>query len=195
MDWDCSEKCMRLWEVGAQVAAAVATFTAVLVSLLLARRQVVRLKVSAMIATYSSQHPDRPSETHHDLVVTFQNTGYVDTVITSFRWQTKLLGNIALHVPDIHAKPGFPFKLEAQQVYHHRIRVSEVPQDWRANFRRLLIPKIPWLTVFLVRIVATTASGLEFSGRIDRKTQSYLLLGLKAWRPNSLYVSTPIQPE
>lgn len=179
MDW--LKSTLKEWESLAAFLAAFGTIAAVVVALIQARRNVVRLKVSTAIAAFGQGFSiggainRLESMTIHIVV---SNPSRVDVILSHFRWEVPILNRIEYQVPDVFNLSGKgPTELKAQRQAWFEFELKENHEMWRQEILRTLLRPWPRLMVHFARVAVITQAGERFVGRFDPNLRKYLREG------------------
>jgi hypothetical protein len=166
----CDEWCLHLWEAAGSWLAGIATLLAVVVSLLLARKERIRLTVS--VGHRVTITADDIGKLPEILMVTIRNVGTRDAVIDSITWQLRCgwrRRNALQLFPDFRAGEV----VKSGNARHFTISLDY--SDWATHFVSDIIGEWPRLTVPFLRLTVHTATGDRFSTRVEPSLKRYLI--------------------
>lgn len=170
----CGEWCLHFWEVVGIWFTGFATFAAVVVSLTLARREGIRLAVSArlMLAIDPGAEPPFPEL----LYITVRNVGTRPAKITGAGWRNRPWGRRhAYQQFNIKGYSGPPATIEPGNDCDFTIPLSNPGCDWEVSFLERVVGRWPRVSVHLVRVIAWTAAGHRCSAPLDSSLKQWLI--------------------
>jgi hypothetical protein len=170
----CSPECMQFWQVVGIWFSGVATSMAVIVALLLARRDRVRLSISAQ---HHAQVSDTEQYSPDLLLFTIRNLGHRPATVDSIVWRPRpwLRTRVIQLFPFGYAEP--PVTIPANDSAIFRLPINEPPEYWADNFARSFFPgKLPLgLRIRLIRAEVYTSTGDVFKVSIEPSLHQWLL--------------------
>jgi hypothetical protein len=142
----CDDWCLHFWEVVGIWFTGTATFAAVVVSLVIARREGIRIKVSAghRIVVGPGSQPPYPEI----LAITVRNVGSRPAIIEGIGWRRRpwgTLGGYQLFDPE-GGHPGPPVKIEAGNRHTFKLPIGGSRQ-WGNWFVREMVGSNPKIGV------------------------------------------------
>ncbi|HEY0749366.1 MAG TPA: hypothetical protein VGD63_21880 [Steroidobacteraceae bacterium] len=181
----CDEWCLHFWEMIGTWFTGFATFGAVAVSLLLARREGVRFRVSAGQFDIVGPGSERPYP--KALIITVRNFGTRDATIEGVAWRRRPWGR--LHALQNFAPtlgyPGPPVTVGSGKSHHFTLPLNHTEINWGEWFLKDFVGRWPSLGVRLVRIIAYTPAGVRSSASIDTSLRNWLIEKAAAMRAAS----------
>ena len=168
----CPEYCLHFWGVLGAWLAAIATLSAVLVSLALARRTGVRINVEAGVRLLIQPGQDGPWP---ELVaISVRNIGDCECTIEGIGWRfARWIGRGAMQNPSVG--PGYPRLPHALAPDARVTFIVELDPPWDEELARHGLGRWPWLAIWFVKAQAWTPAGVIASARIDRALRQRLL--------------------
>jgi len=176
----CGDWCLHFWEVVGIWFTGLATFAAVVVSLLLARREGLRLSVSAghRLLVQAAQEPPWPEL----LVITVRNVGSRRAVIEGAGWRRrpwrKLHGY--QHFAATMGYPSPPASIEPGDSQSFVLPLSDPQLQWGESFVRDFVGRWPRVGVHLIRVIAWTPSGSRCSAFLEPSLKEWLIAKAKS---------------
>lgn len=168
----CGDWCLHLWEVTGVWFTGFATFAAVITSLILARREQVRLRVSATMMTVLRHGEPQPWP--EILLITVSNVGGRPATIEGIGWRrrpwSRLHGYQQFGVPG-HLRP--PATIEPGNACKFTLPLRNPGIEWEVSFLEDFVGRWPRIGVHLVRVIAWTPAG--------QRTSAWLAPSLKTW--------------
>jgi hypothetical protein len=171
----CDQWCLLAWETAGVWLSGLATFAAVVVSLLLARRDRIHLKISAghriLIGPGSTQpYPQL-------LSILIRNVGTRPATVESIAWRKrpwrKLHGLQTFH--PTAGYPGPPANIQPGQSHNFMLPLDAQGVEWVESFLRDFVGRPPWIGVHFVRVIAYTPAGDQFSASMESSLKKWLL--------------------
>ena len=171
----CSDWCLHFWEVVGIWFTGLATFAAVLISLILARREGIRIAVSAghrlMI------QPGHQSPWPEFLVITVRNIGSRRAIIEGIGWRKRPW--LRLHgyqeFDPIGGFPGPPAAIEPGEARNFSLPLSQTQMRWGEEFVEHFVGRWPRISVHFIRVIAWTPSGTRCSAFLDPSLKQWLV--------------------
>jgi len=170
----CTPECMQFWQVVGIWFSGLATLTAVVVSLLLARRDRIRLSISA---EHRAQFSDAEQYSPDLLLFTIRNLGNRPATVESIVWRHRpwLRTRVVQLFPFGYAEP--PVTIAANDSAVFRLPINEPPDLWGDHFTRSFLPgKLPLgMRIRLIRAEVYTSTGDIFTVAVEPNLQQWLL--------------------
>lgn len=172
----CDDWCLHFWEVVGVWVTGFATFAAVIVSLLLARREQIQLKVSAGV--YLVVGPGSVPNTFPEVLsIKISNIGGREATIENIAWRRRPWGHLyALQTFDpAHGYPGPPAKIDAGSSRNFTLPLSNTEMKWGEWFLKDFVGRRPRIGVHLIRVIAYTPAGVQCSASLDKSLKRWLI--------------------
>lgn len=170
----CDEWCLHVWEVAGIWATGLATFLAVLVSLLLARREGIRLRISARVMTVVGQGQKPPFP--EVLVITVRNVGGRPATVEGVAWRQRPWGQLhAYQRFDVPGHAGPPATIEPGKAATFTLPLRDAQVNWEGWFLKDFVGRWPRIGVRLVRVTAWTPAGDKCSAFLDSSLKEWLI--------------------
>jgi hypothetical protein len=171
----CDAWCLHVWETLGAWFAGLATFAAVVVSLLLARRDQIRLRVSAEHRIeVGGRRVEPPPEF---LYITVRNVGSRSAIVEGVGWRRRPWGKLhGYQAFDPTAGfPAPPVKVAAGSAHHFRLPLNHTEMQWGESFLKDFVGRWPRLGVRLVRAHAWTPAGDQFYAPLEESLRRWLI--------------------
>lgn len=178
----CDDWCLHFWEVAGIWFTGVATFSAVLVSLILARREQVRMKISA--GQFEVVGPGMSRPFPKVLSIRVRNIGSRPATIEGIAWRRRPWSKrhaLQQFDPE-HGFPGPPVTIEGGRSHSFTLPLSHTEMQWGEWFLKDFIGARPRLGVQLLRVIAYTPAGVRCSSFIDSSLKKWLIAKAAAMR-------------
>jgi hypothetical protein len=176
----CNDWCLHFWEVVGVWFTGIATFAAVLVSLTLARREGVKITISA--GQFVLPGPIKPFP--EILIIRIRNIGTRAAIIEGIGWRRRPWRK--LHALQFFAPtqgyPGPPVKIEGGNSHSFTLPLSHTDIEWGEWFLKDFVGRRPRLGVHLIRVIAYTPAGVRCSAFIDSSLKKWLIAKADAMR-------------
>ncbi len=176
----CGAWCLHFWEVVGVWFTGLATFAAVVVSLVLARREGIRIKVSAghRLLVQAGAGPPWPEL----LVITVRNVGSRRAVVEGASWRRRpwsKLHGYQEFAPTM-GYPGPPATIEPGDSRDFALPLGDQQVQWGENFVRDFVGRWPRIAVHLIRVIAWTPSGARRSAFLEPSLKQWLVAKAKS---------------
>jgi hypothetical protein len=171
----CDEWCLHFWEVVGIWFTGAATFAAVLISLVLARREGIRLTVSAGHRDIVGPGSTRPFP--EVLAITVRNVGSRPAIIEAVGWRRRPWGRqyaIQFFDPE-GGHPGPPVKIDAGNRHTFTLPLDGIRVKWAEWFLQDFVGARPWLSLSLIRVIAYTPAGDQCSAFLEPSLKKWLI--------------------
>lgn len=171
----CGDWCLHFWEVVGIWFTGLMTLAAVLVSLALARREGIRLAVSAghRMLVQEGHEPPWPEL----LVITVRNVGSRRAVIEGAGWRrrpwSKLHGYQHFGAGLKYRRP--PATIEPGESVSFTLPLDDPQIPWGEDFVRNFVGRWPRIGVHLIRVIAWTPSGTRCSAFLEPSLKQWLV--------------------
>jgi hypothetical protein len=183
----CDEWCLHVWEAAGTWFAGLATFGAVLVSLMLARRDLIRLRVSAghRIAVQPGDAEPFPEF----LSIAVRNVGSRPAVVEGIGWRRRpwrKLHGYQLWYPTA-GYPGPPAKVDPGGACYFKLPLDDPQVKWGEWFLKDFVGRWPRIGAYFIRVLAWTPAGDQFSAFLEPSLRKWLVekaASMKAGRLN-----------
>ena len=176
----CDDWCLDFWEVVGVWFTGIATFGAVLVSLILARREQVNITISA--GQFVVPGPVTPFP--EMLIIRVRNTSTRAATIEGIAWRRRPWGK--LHALQMFAPtlgyPGPPVTIEGGNAHSFTLPLSHATLRWGEWFLNDFVGRWPRLGVQLIRVSAYTPAGVRCSAYLDSSLKQWLIAKADAIR-------------
>ena len=171
----CDDWCLHFWEVIGVWFTGAATFAAVVVSLVLARREGIRMKVSAghRLLIQPGQPPPWPEL----LVIVVRNVGSRPAKIEGVGWRRrpwrKLHGYQQFDATG--GFPGPPAVIESGDSCSFCLPLNDQRMQWGEHFVRDFVGRWPRFGVRFIRVLAWTPAGARCSAFLEPSLRQWLV--------------------
>jgi hypothetical protein len=171
----CGDWCLHFWEVVGVWFTGLATFAAVFVSLLLARREGIRLTVSAghRLLAQAGHEPPWPEL----LVITVRNVGSRRAMVEGVGWRRRPW--LRLHgyqeFDPTGGYPGPPAAIEPGEARSFSLPLSHTQMRWGEEFIEHFVGRWPRIGVHFIRVIAWTPAGTRCSAFIEPSLKKWLV--------------------
>lgn len=170
----CGDWCLHFWEVVGAWFTGLATFAAVVVSLVLARREGIRITVSAgHRLLVQGQEPPWPEL----LVITVRNVGSRRVTVEGVGWRRRPW--LRLHgyqaFDPTGGYPGPPTAIEPGDSRSFSLPLSHTQMQWGEDFVEHFVGRWPRIGVHLIRVIAWTPSGTQCSAFLEPSLKQWLV--------------------
>lgn len=170
----CSAWCLHFWETVGIWFTGFATFAAVLVSLALARREGIRIKVSAGV--YLDVVPGGAPPFPELLTITVRNVGSRPAQIEGIAWRRRPWSKRhALQLFNVPGHPGPPATVVPSSAQRFTLPISRTGAGWSEWFVRDFVGRCPRIGVHLIRVTAYTPAGDQCSAFLDSSLKDWLV--------------------
>lgn len=171
----CGNWCLHFWEVVGVWFTGLATLAAVLVSLVLARREGIRIRVSAghRLAVGFGEHPPWPQL----LVITVRNVGSRRAIVEGVGWRRRpwrKLHGYQVFAPTM-GYPSPPAAIEPGDSRSFALPLSDGEMQWGEHFVRDFVGRWPRIGVHLIRVQAWTPTGTRCSSFLEPSLKEWLV--------------------
>jgi hypothetical protein len=167
----CDEWCLHLWETAGTWLAGVATLLAVIVSLVLARRDRIRLGISAghrieVVPGAAGPYPEF-------LVIAVRNVGSRPATIEGIGWHRRFARRWrhAYQLFNIEGYPGPPVTITPGGAHHFKLPIAQ----WGGWFVKDFVGRWPRLRVRFIRVQTWTPAGDKFYGPLESGLRDWLI--------------------
>jgi hypothetical protein len=167
----CDEWCLHVWEVAETWLAGFATLAAVLVSLSLARRERVQLRVSAGHRIVVGAGAAEPYPQF--VIIRVRNPGARNAIVEGIGWRRRPWRK--LHGYQTFGFGGPPADVNAGASREFFISLDDAELNWGGEFVRDFVGRWPRLAVRLIRVQAWTPAGDLFSAPLDSSLREWLV--------------------
>ena len=160
----CNHDCREWWNIFGTWFAGLATFAAVILSLILSRKDRIALRVSAghrMVIATSGPEPEL-------VVINVRNVGLRPAIVQSVgwrRWPFRRAHAYQMFDP-ARGYGGPPRSVEAGDSISFCLPINEEPGYWAARFMRF-IGRPMWLGTFFLEVHVYTPAGQKFKARVE----------------------------
>jgi hypothetical protein len=179
----CSNWCLHFWEVVGVWFTGLATFAAVVVSLALARREGVRISVSAghRLAMGAGLEPPFPER----LVISVRNVGTRAATIEGVGWRRRPWGKLHGYqqFEPTAGYPGPPATVEPGDARDFSLPLDDTRIQWGKYFVRDFVGRWPRVAVHLIRVMAWTPSGTRCSAFLEPSLKQWLVARAESMPP------------
>jgi hypothetical protein len=153
----------------------IATFAAVLLSLMLARREGIRLKISAQAGNevVAGRAPPFPEI----LLINVRNVGSRIATIEGIAWRRRpwsKRGGLQLFDPT-GGHPGPPATIPPGGAHRFTLPISRTGAYWSEWFLKSMVGPHPRIGVHLIRVFAYTPAGDKCSAWLDNSLKDWLI--------------------
>jgi len=177
----CGDWCLHFWEVVGIWFTGAATFAAVVVSLLLARREGVRLEVSARQMTMVGPGVEPPFP--QMLFITVRNVGGRPVTIEGVGWSRRPWRSLqGYQLFNVAGYPGPPATIAPSNAHDFILPISQPEVQWGEWFVKHFVGSWPRLGVHLVRVIAYTPAGDRCSAFLDSSLKEWLIKKAQAMK-------------
>jgi hypothetical protein len=170
----CTPECMQFWQVVGIWFSGLTTSVAVVVALLLARRDRIRLSISA---AHGAQPGDAEQYSPDLLLFTIRNLGSRPATADSIVWRPRpwLRTRVIQLFPFGYAEP--PVTIPPNDSAIFRLPINDAPEYWGDTFARsFLAGRLPLgMAIRLIRAEVYTAAGDIFRVTIEPNLREWLL--------------------
>jgi hypothetical protein len=181
----CGDWCLHFWEVVGVWFTGLATFAAVVVSLVLARREGIRIAVSAghKLLVQTGREPPWPEV----LVITVRNVGSRRATIEGVGWRRRPWRRLHgyQHFDPTGGYPGPPATIEAGDSRSFLLPLSDTEMRWGEDFVEHFVARWPRIGVHLIQVIAWTPSGTKCSAFLQPSLKQWLVAKAESLRPGA----------
>jgi hypothetical protein len=171
----CGEWCLHFWEVAGVWFTGVATFAVVVVSLVLARREGIRLTVSAGHRLLIQ--PGQQSPWPELVVITVRNVGSRQAVVEGVGWRRRPWQR--LHgLQQFDPANGFvgpPATIDQGESKAFSLPLGDTQMQWGEHFVKDFVGPRPRIGVHFIRVLAWTPSGVMCSSFLEPSLKEWLI--------------------
>ncbi len=176
----CGDWCLHFWEVVGVWFTGLMTLAAVIVSLALARREGIRLKVSAghRLLVQQGQEPPWPEV----LMITVRNVGSRRAVIEGAGWRRRpwsKLHGYQEFAPTM-GYPSPPAACEPGESRSFALPLGDQQMQWGEHFVRDFVGGWPRVGVHLIQVIAWTPAGTRCSAFLEPSLKQWLVAKAKS---------------
>jgi len=171
----CGNWCLHFWEVVGVWVTGAATFAAVVVSLVLARREGIRIEVSAghRLLVQAGQQPPWPEL----VVITVRNVGSRSAKIEGLGWRRRPWRKLHGYqqFDPTAGFPGPPAVIEPGDSRSFSLPLNDYQMQWGEHFVRDFVGRWPIIGVNFIRVIAWTPAGTRCSAFLEPSLKEWLV--------------------
>ena len=181
----CGDWCLHFWEVIGVWLTGAATFAAVAVSLVLARREGIRIKVSA--GHQLMVHPGEQRPWPEILVITVRNVGSRPAKIEGVGWRRRPWRKLHGYqqFDPTGGYPGPPAEIAAGDSRTFALPLGDHEMQWGEHFVQDFVGRWPSIGVRFIRVLAWTPAGIRCSAFLEPSLKQWLIAKAKSISPES----------
>lgn len=171
----CDDWCLHFWEVVGVWFTGLATFGAVVVSLLLARRDRIRMTISAGHRIMVGPGAEEPYREF--LIIRIRNVGGRPATIEGISWRRRPWRRLhALQIFDpTGGYPGPPATIDPGKSHSFSLPLSHTEMQWGEWFLKDFVGRWPALSVHFIRVIAYTPAGDQCSAWLEPSLKEWLV--------------------